>query len=149
MKRFDMEIAVGVFLVLGFLSLAYLSVSMGNLSILNEQGYVVIAEFNKTGGLKRGALIEIAGVEIGKVKDISLNKDTYQASVIMLIKPAVKIQEDAIASIKTKGLLGERYLQISPGGSPTLISDGGKLRETESAIDIEELISKYAFGEVK
>lgn len=144
-----MEIAVGVFLVLGFLSLAYLSVSMGNLSILNEQGYVVIAEFNKTGGLKRGALIEIAGVEIGKVKDISLNKDTYQASVIMLIKPAVKIQEDAIASIKTKGLLGERYLQISPGGSPTLISDGGKLRETESAIDIEELISKYAFGEVK
>ncbi|MBF0337932.1 MAG: outer membrane lipid asymmetry maintenance protein MlaD [Nitrospirae bacterium] len=149
MKRFDIEIAVGVFLVLGFLSLAYLSVSMGNLNILSEKGYVVIAEFNKTGGLKKGAPIEIAGVEIGKVKDVSLNKDTYQARVTMFIKPAVKIQEDAIASIKTKGLLGERYLQISPGGSPTLLSDGGKLRETESAIDIEELISKYAFGEVK
>ncbi|MBF0539634.1 MAG: outer membrane lipid asymmetry maintenance protein MlaD [Nitrospirae bacterium] len=148
-KRFDTEILVGVFVVLGFLSLAYLSVKLGNLNILSENGYVVIAQFNKTGGLKKGAPIEIAGVEIGKVKDVSLDKDTYQANVTMFIKPEVKVQEDAIASIKTKGLLGEKYVQISPGGSPTLLSSGGKLRETESAIDIEELISKYAFGEVK
>ncbi|MBF0344596.1 MAG: outer membrane lipid asymmetry maintenance protein MlaD [Nitrospirae bacterium] len=149
MKKLDTEILVGVFLVLGFASIAYLSVKLGNLSIFGEEGYVVTADFNKTGGLKKGALIEIAGVEIGKVKAVSLDKDTYQARVAMLIKPTVKIQEDAIASVKTKGLLGEKYVQISPGGSSTLVSSGGKLRETESAVDIEELISKYAFGEVK
>ncbi|KJU87153.1 ABC transporter substrate-binding protein [Candidatus Magnetobacterium bavaricum] len=149
MKRFDVEIAVGIFVMLGFLSLTYLSLKLGSLNIFSEEGYAVIAEFNKTGGLKKGAPIEIAGVEIGKVNDVSLDKDTYQARVTMFIKPAIKLQEDAIASIKTKGLLGEKYIQISPGGSPTLLSGGGKLRETESAVDIEELISKYAFGDVE
>ncbi|MEO5357957.1 MAG: outer membrane lipid asymmetry maintenance protein MlaD [Nitrospirae bacterium YQR-1] len=149
MKKFDVEVAVGFFLLLGILSLAYLSVKLGSMQFLGDKGYIVTASFTKTGGLKKGTTVEIAGVEIGKVKDIVLDDGTYQAKITMLIHSSVKITEDSIASIRTKGLLGEKYVQIAPGGSTTILADGGKIRETESAVDIEELISKYAFGDVK
>ncbi|QWR78633.1 outer membrane lipid asymmetry maintenance protein MlaD [Candidatus Magnetomonas plexicatena] len=149
MKRFDIETAVGFFLVLGILSMAYLSIKLGDVHFLDEKGYIVTASFTKTGGLKKGTTVEIAGVAVGKVSDITLDDKTYQAKVMMAIHKTVNISEDSIASIKTKGLLGEKYIQIAPGGSKTLLANGGKIRETESAVDIEELISKYAFGDVK
>jgi len=92
-------------------------------------------------------MVEMAGVEVGTVKSIGITSD-YRARVELTIDKGIKLQEDAIASIKTKGLIGEQFVQISPGGSDTLIPNGGKIRETESAIDIEELISKYVFGKV-
>lgn len=148
MKKFDLELAVGFFLVIGILALGYISVKLGKLEVLGQSGYVVSAAFAKAGGVKAGAGVEIAGVEIGKVKSIRLDSN-YQAFVELVIKPDVRLQEDAIASVRTKGLIGEKYIQISPGGSEQLIADGGRIRETESAIDIEELISKYAFGTVQ
>jgi phospholipid/cholesterol/gamma-HCH transport system substrate-binding protein len=148
MKRFDLELAVGFFLVIGILALGYISVKLGKLEVMGQNGYVVSATFAKAGGIKAGAGVEIAGVEVGKVRSIRLDAQ-YQALVELVIKPEVKLQDDAIASVRTKGLIGEKYIQISPGGSEQLLADGGRIRDTESAIDIEELISKYAFGTVQ
>lgn len=144
MKKFDIEFAVGVFVLLGVLSLAYLSIQLGRLEIIGRGYYIVEAKFEKAGGIRTGASVEIAGVEVGKVKSIRL--ENYQAVVLMLISKDVKIQEDAIASIRTKGIIGEKFVQITPGGSDKIIADKGIIRETESAIDLEELLSKYIYG---
>lgn len=146
MRRFDLELAVGFFVLIGIFALGYISIKLGKLEVIGGSGYAVYAEFEKSGGIKAGSIVEIAGVEVGKVKSIRLNN--YQALVELTIHKDVKLQEDAIASIKTKGLIGEKYIQISPGGSDRLISHGGRIRDTESAVDLEELISKYVFGEV-
>jgi len=148
MKKIDLELAVGFFLLIGIFSLAYLSVKLGKIETFGGGTYTVYAEFNNSGGIKPGTTVEIAGVNVGKVKSVNLDKD-YRALVSLSIAKNVKIQEDAIASIKTKGLIGEKYLQITPGGSDELIPDGGKITETESSIDIEALISKYIFGKVE
>ena len=147
MKKYNMELAVGFFLLLGILSLAYISINLGKLEIVGRDGYTVYAEFEKAGGIKPKAIVEMAGVEVGTVKSVGITGD-YRARVELTIDKNIKLQEDAIASIKTKGLIGEQFLQISPGGSDKIIPDGGKIRETESAVDIEELISKYVFGKV-
>ena len=147
MKKFDLELAVGFFLLLGILSLAYISINLGKLEIVGRNSYIVYAEFEKAGGIKPKAVVEIAGVEIGTVKSVHITKD-YRAKVAIEIDKNIKLQDDSIASIKTKGLIGEQYVQISPGGSDKMIQNGGTIRETESAIDIEELISKYVFGKV-
>lgn len=147
MKKFDIELSAGFFLLLGILSLAYISINLGKLEIIGKEGYTVYAEFEKAGGIKPKAIVEMAGVEIGMVKSVHITSD-YLAKVELMIYKDIKLQEDAIASIKTKGLIGEQYIQISPGGSDIIIQNSGKIRETESAIDIEELISKYVFGKV-
>ncbi len=144
MRKFDLEFAVGIFVLLGILSLGYLSVQLARFEVFEVGYYVIEAKFEKAGGIKRGAGVEIAGVEIGRVREVSLQN--YEALVAMSIRRDVKIQEDAIASIKTKGIIGEKYIQITPGGSERLIAEGGKIRETESALDLEELLSKYIFG---
>ncbi len=144
MKKFDVEFAVGIFVLLGLLSLAYLSIQLGRLEIMGRGYYVIEAQFERAGGIRTGASVEIAGVEVGKVKSVRLEK--YQAVVSMLISKDVKIQEDAIASIRTKGIIGEKFVQITPGASDKIIADKGKIRETESAIDLEDLLSKYIFG---
>jgi len=147
MKKFDLELTVGFFLLLGILSLAYISINLGELEIVGRNAYTVYAEFEKAGGIKPKAIVEIAGVEVGTVKSVRITKD-YRAKVAIEIDKNIKLQEDAIASIKTKGLIGEQYVQISPGASDKMIQNGGTIRDTESAIDIEELISKYVFGKV-
>ena len=144
--KIDKELAVGVFLLIGIFSLIYISVKLGKLEVLGNEGYTLYASFENAGGLKSGASIEIAGVKIGTVESVKLNN--YQALVGLTIARNVKIQDDAIASIKTEGLLGEKYVEITPGASDKLLRNGGTIRETESAIDIQDLISKYAFGKV-
>ena len=146
MKRFNLEVSVGFFLLIGILSLIYISVNLGQLEIFGSKGYKVYAFFDKVGGVKEGSVVEIAGVQVGTVEKIEL--EDYQAKVVLKIYPDIQLQEDAIVSIKTKGLIGEKYVQITPGGSDRIVADGERLRDTESAIDIEELISKYAFGDV-
>jgi phospholipid/cholesterol/gamma-HCH transport system substrate-binding protein len=146
MERTRVNVAVGIFVLLGILALGYLSIKLGRVSLLGGGGYVVTVDFPGTGGLKSGSTVEIAGVEIGRVESISLVD--YQARVAIRINASVKLQEDAIASIKTKGLIGEKYVRISPGASEKLIANGGKIREVEAPVDLEELISKYIFGKV-
>jgi len=145
-KKYDLELTVGIFVLIGFLSISYLSIRLGKLEVIGGAGYTVYAEFANAGGIKPGSVVEIAGVEIGKVKSVRL--DNYSALASLWIHKGVKLQDDAIASIKTKGLIGEKYIQVAPGGSDVYLTDGGKIRETESALDIEELVSKYVFGKV-
>jgi phospholipid/cholesterol/gamma-HCH transport system substrate-binding protein len=146
MERSKVNVAVGIFVVLGVLALAYLSIRLGKVSLLGGGGYVITADFPSVGGLKAGSTVEIAGVEVGRVDSIGLAD--YQARVVLRMESGIKLQEDSIASIKTKGLIGEKYIRISPGGSDKLISPGGRLREVEAPVDFEELLSKYIFGKV-
>ena len=146
MKKLDLELAVGIFLLAGIFSLGYLSVKLGKLEVWGRKGYEVHAVFSNSGGLKPGSGIVIAGVDVGQVKSIRLQD--YQAQVVMNLPSDVKIQEDAIASIKTKGLIGEKYIEITPGGSEKTIQPGGKIRETQPSVDLEELLSKYIFGKI-
>ena len=140
------NVAVGLFLVVGVLALGYLSIKLGRVSLLGTTGYAVTVEFPSVGGLKAGSAVEIAGVEIGRVESIGLAD--YQARVVLRVKRDIKLQEDSIASIKTKGLIGEKFVQISPGGSDKIIKPNGKITEVEPPVDLEELLSKYVFGKV-
>ncbi len=146
MRRDSIEILVGVFVLVGLVALAFLSIKLGKLEVIGNTGYDVQAEFSNIGGLKTGAEVEIAGVEVGRVTNISL-KD-YQALVRIRMKPGVKISDDSVVSIKTKGLIGEKYVSISPGGSSKMLVAGSTIRDTESAIDFESLIANYIFGKV-
>jgi len=146
MERTRVNIVVGIFMVLGIVALGYLSIQLGRVSFLGGRGYPVTVDFPSVGGLKAGSTVEIAGVEIGRVESIGL--DNYQARVKLRVNKGVKLQEDSIASIKTKGLIGEKYVRISPGGSDKIIQPGGKIREVEAPVDFEELLSKYIFGKV-
>jgi len=146
MERTRVNIAVGLFMVLGIVALGYLSIQLGRVSFFGGRGYVVTVDFPSVGGLKAGSTVEIAGVEIGRVESIGL--DNYQARVKLRVNNGVKLQEDSIASIKTKGLIGEKYVRVSPGGSDKIIQPGGKIREVEAPVDFEELLSKYIFGKV-
>jgi len=147
MKRSILDLSVGVFVLLGILALGWLSVKLGKVELFGRHGYTLNADFPSVGGLKTGSSVEIAGVEIGRVDSITLDKD-YQARVRMTIRPEVKLQDDSIASIKTKGLIGEKYVRISPGGSDKIIPPEGRIKEVEPPVDFEELLSKYVFGKV-
>jgi phospholipid/cholesterol/gamma-HCH transport system substrate-binding protein len=146
MDRSRVNIAVGMFVILGIVALAYLSIQLGRVSFLGGRGYAVTVDFPSVGGLKAGSAVEIAGVEIGRVESIGLAD--YQARVTLRVQSGVKLQEDVIASIKTKGLIGEKYIRISPGGSDKIIPPNGRIREVEAPVDFEELLSKYIFGKV-
>ena len=147
MKKFDLELAVGLFIIAGILCLGYLSVKLGKVEIVGKKGYEVYGVFSNVGGLKVGSSVEIAGVNVGRVTSIIL--DNYQARIVLNFPTDLKLQEDTIASVKTRGLIGEKYVEITPGGSEEIIKPGGRIRETQPPIDIEELISKFVFGKVE
>lgn len=148
MKKLNVDLIVGLFVVAGFLAFVYLSLQLGEFSPFSmEENYQVKAEFGNISGLKLGAVVEIAGVTVGKVAKIDLGK-TDRAVLTMSINQQVKISEDAIASIRTQGIIGDKYVRISQGGAEELLKDGAWITETESAVDIEELVSKYIFGKV-
>jgi len=147
MRKLDIELAVGLFLIVGIICLGYLSIKLGKMEIFGGEGYNVQAVFSDSGGLRTGSAVEIAGVEVGRVKSVVL--EDYQAKIMIHLSQDVKIQEDSIASIKTKGLIGEKYVEISPGGAEEMIQPGGKIRDTQPPVDFEELIARFVFGKVE
>ncbi len=145
MKKINFDLVVGLFMIAGFLGFVYLSLQLGEFSIFSMgEKYTITAEFDNITGLKVGANVEIAGVDVGKVIAVSLG-EYDMAKVAMRISRDVEITDDAIASIRTQGLIGDKYIRIIEGGSDTKLKNNGKIDETESAIDIEELVSKYIF----
>ena len=148
MKKYTVELFVGVFVVIGIAAMGYLSIQLGDVKIFSNTGYPVYASFDSTSGLKTGAVVEIAGVEVGIVKDIQLNED-FLSRVKMEIMPGVAIPDDSIASIRTRGIIGEKFIKLSPGGSDNMVKAGGRIMDTESSVDIEELVSKYIFSQEK
>lgn len=147
-KNFNIELAVGIFMLIGLLAVAYLTINLGGIDLLGSKYTKIYAQFDSVSGLKEGARIEIAGVLVGKVQSISLDKDDM-AMVELAIFPNVKLQADVIASVKTQGIIGDKFIKISPGGDDSYLGDGDQITETESAIDLEDMISKYVFGSVK
>ncbi len=146
MKRGNLELVVGVFVLAGLACLAYLAVHLGKMEFFGH-GYQVSANFDNISGLKDGAAVEIAGVEVGRVESIGLTPGD-QAKLVMRLKPGIKLYDDAIASVRTKGIIGDKFVKLSPGSSGNLIVNGGKIRDTESAVEWEDLIAKYIHGKV-
>jgi len=149
MKKGTLEIVVGLFMLAGFAAFGYLALQLGEVRWLSSgSSYQLKAEFDNVSGVKKGASVQVAGVVVGSVEDIGLDPENY-AVLTMDIAKSVKVPIDSIASVKSQGIIGDKYIQISLGGDGELFKEGGMITETESAIDIESLISKFAFGSAK
>jgi len=144
-----METIVGIFVVIGLGCVAYMTARLGHVSFFGENTYLLNAQFTTANTLKPGAPVQISGVKVGRVAQITLNQKDQMAIVELSIQKGIKIYDDAIASIKTEGLIGEQYISISPGGAGALLKPGGTIIQTEPAVNIYDLISKYVFGGVK
>jgi phospholipid/cholesterol/gamma-HCH transport system substrate-binding protein len=138
---------VGLFVLVGLACLGYLAIKLGKLEVFGATGYTVTADFPSVAGLKVGDPVEIAGERIGRVDSIGLSEDD-RARVTLRLNDGVKLQEDAIASVRARGLIGDKFTLISPGASDKIIPPGGKIRETESPPDIPDLIGKIVGGDV-
>ncbi len=149
MKRSSVEFGVGIFVLLGILCISYLAIRLGEFNVSGDAYYPLKARFTSVTGLKTGAQVEIAGVQVGQVESIALDPKDQRAVVGFNIKQAIHLSDDVIASIKTAGLLGDKFIQLSPGGSDKILKPGDLIIETEPALDIEALISKYAFGKLE
>ena len=144
-EKSSLEFTVGLFMAAGLLSLAFLAVKLGDIGIFADDTYSLNARFISSSGLTQGAFVEVGGVRVGTVKDIRVDFDSYESIVAMALDPKLKLQHDAIASIRTSGIIGDKFVKITPGGSEVYLEPGDEILETESSISIEELISKYIF----
>ncbi|HVO85419.1 MAG TPA: outer membrane lipid asymmetry maintenance protein MlaD [Syntrophobacteria bacterium] len=149
MKRYAMETAVGIFVVFGLLCVGYMTVKLGHVSLFGDQSYPLFARFTSVAGLRAGSNVTMYGIQVGRVERLSMDQKDGMALVELRIERGVKIFDDAIASIKTEGLIGDRYVSIDPGGGGNVLNPGGTIIETQPPVDINELIGKYAFGDVK
>lgn len=147
MKKPFIETIVGIFVVIGIICIGYLTIKLGKMEVIGHTHYNVSARFQSISGLTQGAYVEMAGVKIGSVDLISLDPERKVAVVNMKIQKDVVLSEDVIAAVKTSGLIGDKYIRLSPGGSDVTLKDGDEIVETESAIDIEDLVSKYIFSD--
>jgi len=147
MERKRLELGVGVFLLVGFLCLGYLSFKLGDVHLWGTSDYEVYARFSNVAGLKDKAAVTMAGVTIGQVKNIQL-KDG-QALLTLSIHKGVHLEDDVIASIKTMGIIGDKYVSVSSGASEENIKPGGTIKDTQPPLDLENLVSKFVFGNVE
>ena len=143
-----MEFFVGIFVLIGLLCVGYLTIQLGKMELFSNKGYTLTARFSSTTGLRSGANVEIAGVNVGRVVKIELDQE-YNSVVHLRLRDGVRVPDDTGASIKTSGLIGDKYISLTPGGAGEMLADQGELTETHPPLDIEELISKYVFGSVK
>lgn len=149
MKKYSMETTVGIFVVITLFCVAYLTLKLGDVSFLGDNSYSVFAKFTSVSGLKVGSPVEMLGMEIGRVAGFTMDQKDQVAVAELKVGNEVKIYDDAIASIKSAGLLGDKYVNIDAGGGGDLLEPGGIISETEPPVDFMELISKYAFGDVE
>lgn len=145
MNRFNTEIAVGLFLILGVAAISFLAIKMGDVGGDGKGSYSIRARFASISGLKEGAFVEVAGVRVGQVTGINLDTEDYAAEITMSIDDRVRLQDDSIASVRTSGIIGEKFVKITPGGSDMYLEAGEAIIDTEPSISLEELISKYIF----
>jgi phospholipid/cholesterol/gamma-HCH transport system substrate-binding protein len=149
MKNSRVEIVVGVFLVLGFLAFGWLAMQLGEVTWLSgSRTYTLYADFDNISGVKSGAEVQIAGVTVGSVTGLALN-EYDQARAALQLNREIKLPKDSIASVKSQGLIGDKLIQITLGGDEENYAEGDVIVDTESSVDLESLISKFAFGGVK
>ena len=149
MKKYKKETVVGIFVVVGLLCLGYMTVKLGKVSLFGDETYSLYARFSSVAGLRVGNSVDMIGLEVGRVAGFTMEQDDLVVLAELKIRQDVKVYDDAIASIKTAGLIGDKYVQIDTGGGGDLLKPGGTITETEAPVDIGDLISKYAFGDVK
>ena len=147
MKQSHIELSVGVFVLLGIAAIVWFATQAGAGVTIGSATYEVKARFTNTGGLKPGSQVLIAGVPVGRVEKISLDSQ-YAAVVHMYVKQDVHLPSDTIASIKTSGLIGDKFIALAPGADSVDLPPGSTITDTESAMDLESLISRFAFGNV-
>jgi phospholipid/cholesterol/gamma-HCH transport system substrate-binding protein len=148
MKKYRMETIVGVFVVTGLLCIGYIGAKLGDLSLFGEDSYSLYARFSSVSGLRVGNIVEMFGLNVGRVARLSIDQEKQAGLVEIKIRKGVTVYGDAIASIRTTGLIGDRYVKLDPGGSGDKLKPGDTIRETEPPLDIGDLIGKYAFGGV-
>jgi len=148
MKKYSKETIVGVFVVIGLACIVYMTIKLGNVGFFGDNTYTLYAPFNKVTGLRVGNPINMIGLEIGRVGAFKLDQDKGVVVVELKINKGIDVYDDAIASIKTEGLIGDKYVSIDPGGGGDLLKNGDTITDTASPTDIMDLISKYAFGDV-
>jgi phospholipid/cholesterol/gamma-HCH transport system substrate-binding protein len=149
MQKYSKETVVGIFVVIGLICIGYMTIQLGDLGLIEGNNYPLVARFTKVTGLREGSAVNMLGLEVGRVGKMTMDQDKQQAVVELRINKGVKVYDDAIASIKTEGLIGDRYISLDAGGSGSLLKPGDTIVETEAPADIMDLVSKYAFGDVK
>ncbi|MFP4391754.1 MAG: outer membrane lipid asymmetry maintenance protein MlaD [Desulfohalobiaceae bacterium] len=145
-KGYKVELTVGAFVLLGLICLGYLTLQLGQMQFFGSDYYQLQARFSNVSGLRSGNSVQIAGVQVGQVEDIELNQEKYVAMVKLRIQKGIRLSDDSMAAIKTSGLIGDKYISISPGGSGIYLEPGETIIETQAPLDIEELVGKYVFG---
>ena len=148
MKKYSKETVVGIFVVIGLFCIGYMTIKLGNVGFLGENSYSLIAKFTSVTGLRVGNPINILGLEVGRVEKFTMDQENQQVLVEFKINNGIEIYDDAIASVKTEGLIGDKYVSIDPGGGGDLLANGDTITDTNSPTDIMDLVSKYAFGDV-
>ncbi len=148
MKKYSNETIVGIFVVFGIIAIYVMAVKLGDVTLVGENYKTYHAPFSTVSGLRVGNSVEMLGMEIGRVAAFRMDQEKLQAIVTLEVDKKVEVFDDAIASIKTAGLIGDKYVNIDPGGGGDLLADGDTIIETESPVDLGDLISKYAFGDV-
>ena len=149
MKKYSKETVVGIFVLIGLACIVYMTVKLGKVGFLGNNTYTLYARFDKVTGLKSGNAVNMLGLEIGRVGSLTMDQENLKAVAELKINRDIKIYDDAIASIKTEGLIGDKFVSIDPGGGGNLLKSGDTITDTESPTDIMELVSKYAFGDVQ
>ena len=140
------EFYVGLFVVLGLVCTIYIFVVLGEIDFIRDTRYPVYGFFTSVSGLKKGARVEMAGVEIGVVSNVMIDKERLLAKVELSINKNMTLSEDVIASVKTSGIIGQKYIDIAPGGSDVMLEPGQEIFNTESSLDIESLVRKFIFN---
>jgi phospholipid/cholesterol/gamma-HCH transport system substrate-binding protein len=149
MKKYAVETTVGIFLVFGLLCVGYMTLKLGHVSLFGDNDYSLFARFTTVNGLRVGSPVNMLGIKVGRVGRLIMDQKDQKAVVEIRIQKDIKVFDDAIVSIKSEGLIGDMFLSIGPGGSGKLLGPGGTITETQPAVDLVDLVGKYAFGEVK
>ena len=148
MKRFAMETVVGIFVVIGIICIGYMTIKLGKVDFFSDDSYPLFAKFTSVSGLRAGSPIEIYGIDAGTVERMSIDEDKAMALVEMKIKKGMKVFDDGSAAIKTSGLIGDKFVKIDPGGAGELLKPGASITDTSAPLDIEDIVGKFAFGDV-
>lgn len=148
MKKHKVEFLVGLFVLLAIASLAWLTLRVGAGSLPGGETYLIESRFANAGGLHSGSSVMMSGVTVGRVEDIRMEPTDYSAIVTLRLLSALRLPSDSMASIKTSGLIGDKFVSLSPGAEDTYLQPGERITLTESAVDLESLIGKMAFGAV-
>jgi phospholipid/cholesterol/gamma-HCH transport system substrate-binding protein len=148
MMKYRYETVAGIFVLIGLVCVGYMTVKLGKVKLLSHDSYPLYARFSSVSGLRAGNPVEMLGIQIGEVTDFKLDQEKQVVMAELKIREGVKVYEDAIASIKTSGLIGDRYVSLDAGGSGSILKAGGVITQTESPPDLSDLIGKYAFGDI-